>query len=252
MLGLSSMYTALFDKPMESFLADIKANLNDLSVAEVFDFKTTELNEQSTALLKETNGVKFTVHGPFDVASKISDPSNESRKLAITKIKSSIDFAADIEAVAYVQHPGNKTFSSDSDLWELNCQSLVDIIDYGNSRGMKIGIENMTPDKGFMATPSEFEEFSKANNIDLNLVFDTGHANVANKLGEFVEKYASKFLIIHVTDNSGDKDLHLNIGQGNIDWMKLIQSLKNNFNGIYVIESVWEPLKSLTKLKSFL
>ncbi|MEE8133099.1 MAG: sugar phosphate isomerase/epimerase family protein [Nitrososphaerales archaeon] len=250
MLGLSSMYTALFDKTIESFIDDVKANL-DLNVAEVFDFRTTMLTEQTASFLKDVNDVKFTVHGPFDVASKISDPSDDSRKLAVAKLKSSIDFAADIEALAFVQHPGNKTFSSDSDLWQLNCQSLVEIIDYGNSRGMKVGIENMTPDKAFMSSPPEFEEFSKANNIDLNLVFDTGHANIAKKIDEFVEKYSSKFLIIHATDNDGDKDLHLNIGEGNIDWTKLVQSLRN-FTGVYVIESVWEPLKSLTKLKALL
>lgn len=249
MIGLSSMYAALFDKTIESFIGDVKMNLHDLGAAEVFDFKTTMLNEKTTAFLKEIKDVKFTVHGPFDVASRISDPSDDSRKLAIKTIKSSIDHAVDIGALAYVQHPGYKTYSSDKNLWQLNCESLVDIISYGNSRGIKVAIENMTPDKAFMSAPSEFEELSKINNIDLNIVFDTGHANIANKMDEFIEKYVSKFLMIHVTDNAGDKDLHLNVGEGNIDWMKLVKTLRQNFTGTYVIESAWEPLKSLTRLK---
>ena len=79
-----------------------------------------------------------------------------------------------------------------------------------------------------------------------------GGSYFGKQIDEFIEKYASKFVLIHVTDNSGDKDLHLNIGEGNIDWTKLLNSLKQSFNGIYVIESVWEPLKTLTKLKTFL
>lgn len=251
MFGLSSMHTALFDKSIQSFIDVVKGN-DDLSIGEVFDFKTTTLNDQTREFLKDVGDIKFTVHGPFDVAQKISDPSDESRKQAITRIKSSIDYTADLEALAYVQHPGDKTFSTDKNLWQLNCESLLDIIDYGNSLGVKVAIENMAPAKAFMSTPTEFEEFSKTNNIDLSIVFDTGHANIGKQIDEFIEKYASKFVLIHVTDNSGDKDLHLNIGEGNIDWTKLLNSLKQSFNGTYVIESVWEPLKTLTKLKTFL
>lgn len=254
MLGLSSMYITLFENTIENFIDDLKMNADGIAVAEVVDSKTTTLDNKLTiSALKKIREIKLIVHCPFEPASNISNPRDDDRKLAIAKLKLSIDHAADIGAVGFVQHPGSKIFAYDKDSEELNNDALLQLIDYSNSRGVKMGIENMPPNVGFLSAPAEFDTFIKNNNLNLQIVFDTGHANMARNMNDFVSKYASKFMQIHVTDNDGKTDSHLNVGEGTIDWKKVIHGLrKYGFNGAFVVESVIDPFKSIEALKRLL
>jgi sugar phosphate isomerase/epimerase len=254
MFGLSSMYITLFENTIESFIDDLRMNINDITIAEVVDFKTTTLDNKFTVnTLKKVKEVKFTVHCPFEPSSNISNPNEEERKLAITKLKLSIDRAADIGAIGFVQHPGSKVFAYDKHSQELNNDSLLQLIDYSNSRGIKLGIENMPPSVGYLSTPEEFDDFTKNNNLNLQIVFDVGHANMAKNIDDFTKRYASKFMQIHVTDNDGRSDGHLNVGEGTIPWNKFVGDLKKyGFKGTYVVESAIDPFKSIVMLKQLL
>jgi len=249
LLGLSSLYVTLFDHPLESFLSDL--DRSNLSVGEIVNFKSTTLNHQNIAALKKTS-IKLSVHSALDVVSNISDSNADARKAALRQLKESIDDAADIGAVAFVQHPGLKTFDVENG-WDLNCESLLTLIDYGNSRGIKVLVENMAPQKSYMSSPSEFSEFMKANNLNLHVAFDTGHANIAGNIDEFIEKLSSSFFMVHITDNDGLSDGHLNVGEGTIDWKKLIGGLRRQgFEGMYIVEAAKEPMKSIDALKALL
>jgi sugar phosphate isomerase/epimerase len=51
----------------------------------------------------------------------------------------------------------------------------------------------------------------------------------------------------------GENDQHLGIGYGKIDWEQLAAQLKQiHFNGIIMIESVFNVPESLTKLRQLL
>ncbi len=250
LLGLSSLYITLFDHPIETFLGDL--DHYNLPVGEVVNFKSTMLNNLNITALKKTNGIKLTVHSALDVVSDICNPDADARKTALRKLKQSIDDSVDIGAVAFVQHPGLKTFDIENGS-ELNSESLLELIDYGDSRGIKILIENMAPQKSYMSSPSEFTEFIKTNNVNLKIAFDTGHAHMARNSDEFIEKLAQYFFMVHITDNDGVNDSHLNIGEGTIDWKKLVGGLrKQGFDGIYIVEAVKDPMKSIDALKTLL
>jgi len=249
-LGLSSLYVTLFDNPLESFLIDLKEH--HVPIAEVVNYKSTILNDQNIAVLKNLDGIKLTIHSPLDVASNICNPDVDARKTALRKTRQSIDDCADIGAIAFVQHPGLKIFDIENG-WEVNCESLLSLIDYGNSRGIKVLVENMDPKKSYMSSPSEFNEFMKTNNVNLDIVFDTGHAHIAGNIDEFIQKLASRFFMVHITDNDGVNDSHLNVGEGTIDWKKLVGNLrKERFDGIYIVEAVRDPMKSIDALKLLL
>ncbi len=248
LLGISSLYVTLFDHPLESFLGDL--NYHNLSAAEIVNFKSTILNNQNIAALKKIDGVKLTVHSALDTESDLCNPHEDSRRTALRKMKQSIDDAADIGAVGFVQHPGLKTFDIENG-WELNCESLLTLIDYGSSRGIKVLVENMPSTKSYMSSTSEFIQFIKTNNLNLDIVFDTGHANIAGNIDEFIQKLASRFFMVHITDNDGVSDGHLNVGEGTIDWKKLIGGLhKQGFDGMYIVEAVRDPMKSIDAIKA--
>ncbi len=250
LLGLSSLYVTLFDHPLESFLGDL--NDHHLPVGEIVNYKSTMLNGQNITALKKTKGIKLIVHSPLDVVANVSNPDADARKTALRKLKQSIDDSADINAIAFVLHPGLKTLDVENG-WELNCESLLTLIDYGNSRGIKVLVENMAPQKSYMSSPAEFNEFIKTNNLKLDIAFDTGHAHIAGNTDEFVQKLSSHFFMVHITDNDGLNDSHLNVGEGTIDWNKLVGGLRRQgFEGMYIVEAVKEPMKSIDALKELL
>jgi sugar phosphate isomerase/epimerase len=72
---------------------------------------------------------------------------------------------------------------------------------------------------------------------DLYLHLDIGHANMhGRKPGEFIRKFRKKLKHVHLNDNDGNKDLHLPMGAGNIDWERLIRVLKKYYDGTITME----------------
>ena len=41
---------------------------------------------------------------------------------------------------------------------------------------------------------------------------------------------------VHLHDNNGDKDLHLPMGCGSIEWKKTLKTLKKYYNGTITLE----------------
>ena len=62
------------------------------------------------------------------------------------------------------------------------------------------------------------------------LTLDTGHANIGNPGGrrilEFIEKFGHRIGHLHVSDNFGERDDHIPLGAGNIDFVKIVSELK--------------------------
>lgn len=249
LLGLSSYYLTFSDRPIDSFLSDL--DHHSLPAGEIVDYKSTTLNEHMTRILKNVDHIRLTVHSPLEAESNLTNPDESARRNALRKIKRSIDFAADMGAIAFVQHPGPKT-SEAKDGWELNRDSLLTLIDYGSSRGIRVVVENMSSQRSYMSTPSEFREFIRVNNVNLQIAFDIGHAHIAGNTDEFIRGLASHFFMLHITDNDGKNDSHLNIGEGTIDWKRLVPSLKQRFSGVYIVEAFKEPIKSVQAMKALL
>lgn len=71
----------------------------------------------------------------------------------------------------------------------------------------------------------------------LKLHIDIGHANMfGRKPEEFIRKFFGKLKHVHLHDNDGNRDLHLPMGTGNIDWEKLLKVLKKHYDGTITLE----------------
>ncbi|RLJ07818.1 MAG: sugar phosphate isomerase/epimerase [Candidatus Aenigmatarchaeota archaeon] len=72
---------------------------------------------------------------------------------------------------------------------------------------------------------------------DLFLHLDIGHANLFGRMPEeFIKKFRNKIKHVHLHDNNSDKDLHLPMGCGSIDWEKTLKTLKKYYNGTITLE----------------
>ena len=81
------------------------------------------------------------------------------------------------------------------------------------------------------------------------LALDMGHANTNGLVSEFLSDL-SKVVHVHLHDNKGRSDEHLELGKGNINWKEVIPKFKG-YDGRFVTEArtVMEGQASLEYLK---
>jgi len=81
------------------------------------------------------------------------------------------------------------------------------------------------------------------------MVLDVAHANLRGEVGEFMRRFSGRIRHVHVSDNDGEADQHLPIGDGGIDWETVMERLRRNgFSGWVVVESYGEVPRSLDYL----
>jgi len=89
-----------------------------------------------------------------------------------------------------------------------------------------------------LVTVDDFQLFEEEMAPPMNYVFDVAHAHLQDEEFLFIEEFGHKIEHVHVSDNFGDQDEHLPLGEGNIKWSKVIDALDDaGFDGWLVIES---------------
>ena len=83
-------------------------------------------------------------------------------------------------------------------------------------------------------TISNIQKILKETKIPLHL--DLGHANLVSKPSKFIEAFGKRIVHVHAHDNSGKEDQHLEMGKGNINWIKTIKTLKKYYDGTITLE----------------
>ncbi len=119
-------------------------------------------------------------------------------------------------------------------------QSIKDICCINESFGLKLLIEPAHRfESNLIQTIDEcIEILTEVDNSFLGILLDIGHCHVN---GEDLSKAlfsASKYpLHIHMDDNSGDTDAHLNLGEGTIDFLNFRKALHSiHYQGYVSVE----------------
>ena len=68
------------------------------------------------------------------------------------------------------------------------------------------------------------------------MTFDIGHANTTGQVDAMIDRFADRLVNIHIHDNHGQRDEHLTIGDGGIDFDRVL-GLLSSYRGNYIIES---------------
>ena len=252
-IGISMLHALA--EPFNAMLKHLLAI--ETEYVEIVDDGLHMLNRKRVAALNEaakTRGIKYTLHCPIaDV--NIASPSKPMLNVSLKRLKQSMAYANELNAELWVLHPGQITgitpFYPGSD-WRQNIQSIRLLHKAAQEYGLRIAIENVPQKYGsIMKTTEDFARLYLETGLnDIGIILDTGHANLEAQIDRFLTKLPDKIFELHLSDNMGESDQHLGIGYGKIDWEQLAAQLKQiSFNGIIMIESVFNVPESLTKLR---
>jgi sugar phosphate isomerase/epimerase len=252
-LGLSTLFLVIQKKGFESvssLLASPEAE--GVSYFEIVDNGSLRLSDATASALSGMvqTGFRFTVHSPYEHVN-IASPDARKRRASIDAVKKSMEHASLFEALNVVVHPGcTEDGSTPEEASALNSESLVEIWDHSRSLGQRMAVENDIPrDGGVLVSPDDFRNLFSTSGVRFPMLLDVGHAHMSNTLDSFVRSLASDLVELHVHDNKGERDEHLAIGAGTVDFSK-INSLFLNTSLLFTVESVHDAIASYRRLSA--
>jgi len=137
-------------------------------------------------------------------------------------------------------------------VWDLQKEALRRIGRFAADRGVVACLENMIGVKEFLCRePGELIGMTEG--IEgIGMTFDFGHANTMGLVNDFLP-FVSRARHIHIHDNHGMSDEHLNLGAGTIDWETVGKKIASDYTGVVVIEgrSLPEARASLAAFRRF-
>ncbi len=207
-------------------------------------------NAESYAKISEViygTNLGITVHAPYGDLNlaTLNDPIYRE---SVRQVCTCIERAADLtDRITF--HPGYLSPVGKlvpQKIWELQKSALRQIGKVAVDNGVLACVENMIGIKEFLCRdPGEL--IGMTSGIEgIGMTFDFGHANTVGKVAEFLP-LVSKAIHIHIHDNYGERDEHLALGDGTIDWETVGRGIAKDYKGIVVIEgrSIEEARRSL-------
>ena len=189
------------------------------------EFKTQSFRRVARIFKKE--GIPCTVHAPFTDIS-IGAVDKKARALAVERLKKALDIAAAFGACSMVFHTGfdERHYLGFKDLWLENANASLDTLcAEAEYRKVPIMLENV-----FEPSPDiHMALFAAAEAKTLGFCLDIGHVRVFSKtsLAAWLEALWRRIEQLHLHDNLGQKDDHLPIGAGVLDFDALISFLSS-------------------------
>lgn len=124
--------------------------------------------------------------------------------------------------------------------FETNVKIFSEIVDYANTYGVTICIENL-PFRNLEISKVDavLKLIHAVNRSNCKMCFDVGHAHVFHDdITKDIHEMGTCLQVLHVHDNNGQFDSHLMPWQGTIDWAAFAKALKDiNFSGCISLET---------------
>ncbi len=202
---------------------------------------------------RESYNIHFSVHAPFSDLN-IASLNPKVRESSIEQVMESIKISSELDIELVTLHPGHKSplgvYFTDK-LVEMNKESLIAIDKQAEEYGVILALENL-PRMWVSLCHDAHQIRELIDGTNMKICFDFGHANISDTIDGFMDLKDS-FANLHLHDNDASKDLHMVLGQGNIDFKGILKKL-SGYNGNYVIEStnLEDGLKSKAILEGLL
>jgi sugar phosphate isomerase/epimerase len=238
-LAVSTLFC--LHKPFEEALSDIvRASSRFIEVVDAGPHTLTRPRVERLQEMKASYDLRYSVHAPFTDVN-ISADDDCVRDAILERLETSIRWTSELGEIL-VFHPGNSTAVerlSPGSAWSINLESVERLLSCAEDYGVKALIENVPePFPYVMKSVEHFVRFFDEIGVEAGMVLDIAHANLRGEALEFIRRFGDRIEHVHVSDNDGVSDVHLRVGEGNIDWEKTVKSLgKSPFDGWVTIES---------------
>jgi sugar phosphate isomerase/epimerase len=188
-------------------------------------------------------GTQFTVHCPF-VNSDIGSMDDAVRERSVRGVLDSIELGSAIGASLVVVHPARGTrggLEERDRVRALERESLVRICELAAAKGLRVCVENMPSGSAFADRSLASGVAHLVRRLDgAAVTLDVGHANTTTVPAQTMARHFGSLIgHVHVHDNKGVQDDHLEIGLGTVDWRAVVSTLVAlKYDGILLDESL--------------
>ncbi len=207
--------------------------------------------EKKLAEALESRPLEIQVHAPLSDIN-IAGGNPFMRESALNEIIKAIESAGRLGVKIMTIHPGFKTplLRDPPRVREETKKSLEILEKHALDNGIILALENM-PDTFITVgkRPEDIVEMTEG--LEIKWCFDAGHANTTGTMEAFLE-HRRMFGNVHLHDNDGKADLHLPLGEGTIDWDRLLNAL-GGYGGNLVLEmdrGIDDGIRSLQFMKN--
>lgn len=180
------------------------------------------------------------------------------RKAAYEHHLQALDFCAELGAKQMVVHPGfvyspcfNKALAK-----ERAHEALLTLAEQAKKVNVKLAYENVGYNGASIYTQEEFAHALDGVDSIVGYLIDIGHANINHwDIPGLIRTLSDRMFGFHIHDNSGVKDEHRPIGEGNVDWDGVIDAMRTvkDPDCEYILEYVpFTPLEKLAEGKEFI
>lgn len=171
------------------------------------------------------SGLAVVCHAPPYLP--IENPSPLVRKAAMDELRRCIDVAQTVGAPLCTTHfMGWPRHLSEKDGYEYYRQLYTILVKHGTEREVAVAMENMPHNKHQL---KHFREvFQRVPN--LKLLLDVGHVNVQTARSltrDYLFALVDRLAHVHLSDNDGERDLHLSPGAPMSGGINLLQELRD-------------------------
>ncbi|HLC55790.1 MAG TPA: sugar phosphate isomerase/epimerase family protein [Candidatus Nanoarchaeia archaeon] len=203
-------------------------------------------------------GFDYSVHAPYECIKLKAFPWPRYSKRCIREVDNSLNDAIKLKASHFVVHGGafikgfyrfKNLVGTDYGLrFSLNrfINNFDKVFKKAEKHGIKVVIENLYP--CFMCGRVFDIKYIQEKLPSVGLCLDFGHSEIYNLTGEL---FKLRIDHVHVSDNNKKEDQHLKIGDGMLDFNKLLKELnKKKYDGKIIIEckNLEEGINSFEKL----
>ncbi|MCL2143684.1 MAG: sugar phosphate isomerase/epimerase [Methanomassiliicoccaceae archaeon] len=234
MIGVSS--TAFSAENIEDVLAKVSKEFGHWEIVSEGEHYLPLVMRRLEAVAPSYN-VKFSIHAPISDIN-IAALSERIREAATLEIIASMEQAIELDAKTITFHPGLTSMvipGQEAKTMEKAKRSVRTIDRLMNEFGIIAALENM-PSFRFMIGTTAEQLFSIVDGTDMKICFDIGHANTTKQTNEIIDLLGDRIRNVHIHDNNGTNDDHMTIGDGQIDFEKVLKRL-SKYTGNYIIES---------------
>ncbi|HWO40823.1 MAG TPA: sugar phosphate isomerase/epimerase family protein [Candidatus Eisenbacteria bacterium] len=187
------------------------------------------------------SGLDISVHGPTgDINITSSNPG--IRQESLKQVLQAIEEAARMGARIITIHPGYLTGRQDEpeSIRGLQIDAFTQIAKRSQQLGIMVAMETMERKaKEVVIHPDLANEIIDAVNMEnFGITFDISHAHTVMDVAEFIRRLR-RIVHIHISDTKSGK-VHVQMGEGEIAFRPVLQTLKEKYDGPLVIEG-WNP-----------